>query len=247
MLVHHEEFIVRAYEVDAMGRASVPTICNYLQEAAGNHATELGVAVDQLFKINMTWVLSRLHVQFIRLPFWREKLHLETWPSGKKGRYATRDFLISDHNKKIIIRGTSSWMILDLKTLRPISMPDFMKDIESPDRERAIDDQFPKLNTPDSPDIEKSFDVRLNDLDINQHVNNVKYIEWTLESIPINDWRNNQLTELEISYRAETKYGERIVVKTEQNGTINHHHVISEKDQRSLAVLVTKWKDRKEK
>jgi medium-chain acyl-[acyl-carrier-protein] hydrolase len=143
LLIHHEDFIVRAYEVDAKGKASVSTICNYLQEAAGNHAEKLGVAIDHLFKLNMTWVLSRLHVHFLRFPFWREKIHLETWPSGKKGRFATRDFLIYDHNNNVIVRGTSSWMILDLKALRPILMPDFMKDIESPDRERAIDDQFP--------------------------------------------------------------------------------------------------------
>ncbi len=243
MLIHHEDFKVRAYEVDAKGKASVPTICNYLQEAAGNHATKLGVAVDKLFKLNMTWVLSRLHVQFVRFPYWRENIHLETWPSGKKGKYATRDFLIIDQNKNVIVKGISSWMILDLKSLRPISMPDFMKDIESPDRERAIDDQFPKLTAPDNPDIEKQFDVRLNDLDINQHVNNVKYIEWTLESIPIAEWKKKHLAEIEISYRAETKYGESVLVKTQHNSDTYLHHVVSERDQRSLALLVTRWQD----
>ncbi len=242
LLIHHEDFLVRAYEVDAKGKASVPTICNYLQEAAGNHATKLGVAVDHLFKLNMTWVLSRLHVQFSRFPYWREKIHLETWPSGKKGKYATRDFLIFDQNKNIIVRGTSSWMILDLKTLKPLSMPDFMKDIESPDRIRAIEDQFLKLSVPDNPDIEKKYDVRLNDLDINQHVNNVKYIEWALESIPITDWRKNQLTDLEISYRAETKYGERVIVKTQKNEDKYLHHIVADEDKRSLAVLKTNWK-----
>jgi len=243
LLIHYEAFIVRAYEVDAKGKASVPTICNYLQEAAGNHATKLGVAVDQLFKLNMTWVLSRLHVQILRFPFWREMIHLETWPSGKKGKFATRDFLIYDHKKNVIVRGTSSWMILDLKALRPISMPDFMEDIESPDRERAIDDQFPKLIVPNNPEIEKKIDVRLNDLDINQHVNNVKYIEWTLESIPIDEWKKKHLVDLEISYRAETKYGESVLVNTQQNGDTYSHHVISEKDHRSLALLVTRWQD----
>ena len=60
------------------------------------------MAVDQLFKLNMTWVLSRLHVQILRFPFWRERIHLETWPSGKKGKFATRDFLIYDHKKNVV-------------------------------------------------------------------------------------------------------------------------------------------------
>jgi len=245
LLVHHEDFVVRSYEVDFNGRVSAPSICNYLQEVAGNHATKLGVAVDKLFKMNMTWVLSRLHVQFIRYPFWREKIHIETWPSGKKGKYATRDFLIYDQNKDILVRGTSSWMVLDLKTLRPISLPDFMEDIDSPDRDRAINDQFKKLSVPENPEIEKQFNVRLNDLDINQHVNNVKYIEWTLASVPLEEWKRKELAALEISYRAETKYGERVSVHTQQNGKQNLHQVLAKKDQRSLAVLTTDWKDKK--
>jgi acyl-ACP thioesterase len=245
LMIHKEEFRVRAYEMDASGRASVSTICNYLQEVAGNHATALGVAVDELFKKNMTWVLSRLHVQIERFPFWREIIQIETWPSGRHGKFATRDFLIYDQKHRPIVRGTSSWMILDLKSQHPITMPDFMTKIAIPERERAIKDQFPKLPLPGKTPIEKQFDVRLGDLDINQHVNNVKYIEWTLESIPLAEWRNKQLTSLEISFRAETKYGESIVVQSEQIADTFLHQVVSGKDQRSLAVLRTVWGERK--
>lgn len=240
-MIHKENFTIRAYEIDAKGKASVTSICNYLQEAAGNHATILGVAVDHLFKMHLTWVLSRLHIQVSRFPIWRENVRLETWPSGKKGKYATRDFLIFDQSDNIIVRGTSSWMMIDLKMLKPITMPEFMNEIKSPARPRAIDDSFQKLPPPQNPEIETMFDVRLNDLDINQHVNNVKYIEWALESIPIRDWQESHLTELEISYRSETKYGERVVVKSERNQNIYLHGIISEKDQRNLALLRTKW------
>ena len=240
-MIHSENFTVRAYEMDASGKASVITICNYLQEIAGNHATELGVAVDQLFKKNMTWVLSRLHVQIDRFPFWREKIRLDTWPSGRYGKFATREFLIFDQKDQLIVRGTSSWMILDLKNLRPITMPDFMLKIPIPDRERAINDKFNKLPLPVKPRFEKQFSVRLSDLDINQHVNNTRYIEWALESIPLEIWQENQLSGLEIIFRAETKYGERVVVQTEQANHTFYHQILSDKDNRSLAVLRSIW------
>jgi len=239
VMIHTEYFTVRAYEMDASGKASAITICNYLQEVAGNHATELGVAVDALFKKNMTWVLSRLHVQINRYPFWREKIRLDTWPSGRYGKYATRDFLIYDQREELIVRGTSSWMILDLKSLRPITMPDFMLQIPIPDRERAINDDFGKLPLPVHPQHEKFFNVRLSDLDLNQHVNNARYIEWALESVPLEIWRGYQLQSIEISFRAETKYGERVMVQTEQADGTFFHQIVSEKDKRNLAVLRT--------
>jgi acyl-ACP thioesterase len=242
LMIHKEEFIVRSYEVDSQGMASAPSICNYLQEVAGNHATELGVAVDHLFKKNMTWVLSRLHVHVSRYPAWRENIKIETWPSGRQGKFATRDFLIYDEKGKILVRATSSWMVIDLKTLRPITMPDFMDDIHLPNRPRAIDDEFPKLPLPTSREGERQFDVRLSDLDINQHVNNVKYIEWALESVPLEMWSKKMMVGLEISFRTETKYGERILIQAEQQDDTYLHRVVAAHDQRDLAVLRTRWK-----
>ena len=243
-MIHQEKFTVRSYEMDVQGVASVPAICNYLQEVAGNHATELGVAVDHLFKKNMTWVLSRLHIQVFRFPFWREEIKIETWPSGRQRKFATRDFLIFDQKHNILVKATSSWMIIDLKTQKPIVMPEFMDEIRLPDRQRAIDDSFPKMTLPKNPNLERQFDVRLGDLDINQHVNNVKYIEWALESVPLDIWKAKILASLEISFRAETKHGERIIIQTEQNEDIFLHRVISEDDQRDLAVLKSTWRDK---
>jgi len=243
-MIHQEKFTVRSYEMDVQGVASVPAICNYLQEVAGNHATELGVAVDHLFRKNMTWVLSRLHIKVFRFPFWREEIKIETWPSGRQSKFATRDFLIFDQKHNILVKATSSWMIIDLKTQKPIVMPAFMDEIRLPDRKRAIEDSFPKMKAPNNSNLERKFDVRLSDLDINQHVNNVKYIEWALESVPIDVWKDKILSELEISFRAETKYGDKIVIQTEQKDDIFSHHVISEDDQRDLALLKSTWRNK---
>ena len=243
-MIHQEKFTVRSYEMDVQGVASVPAICNYLQEVAGNHATELGVAVDHLFRKNMTWVLSRLHVKVFRFPFWREEIKIETWPSGRQNKFAIRDFLIFDQKHNILVKASSSWMIINLNTQKPIAMPEFMDAIRLPDRKRAIDDSFPKMSIPKNPNLERSFDVRLSDLDINQHVNNVKYIEWALESVPLDVWKEKILSELEISFRAETMYGEKITIKTEREDDIFSHHVISEDDQRDLALLKSTWRNK---
>ena len=52
-----EAFPVRAYEADVNGTLSIAHLCNYLQEAAGNHARSLGVSVEQLQELDLTWML----------------------------------------------------------------------------------------------------------------------------------------------------------------------------------------------
>jgi acyl-ACP thioesterase len=135
-------------------------------------------------------------------------------------------------------------MIVDLKTQKPIVMPEFMDEIRLPDRQRAIDDNFPKMKLPKNPNSELKFDVRLSDLDINQHVNNVKYIEWALEAVPLDTWRAKVLSELEVSFRSETKYGECIIIQSEMEEDVFIHNVTSEIDQRSLALIQTTWRDK---
>ncbi|MGD9899935.1 MAG: acyl-[acyl-carrier-protein] thioesterase [Calditrichaceae bacterium] len=240
--IWHESFKVRAYEVDPTGRATIQSICNYFQETAGNHASDLGVSVDALIKKGLTWVLSRLHVQVTKYPFWRQELRLETWPSGLDHLYAIRDFKLFNEAGQLISIGTSSWMLLDIDARKPIRMPDFMKEIRKNSGGRALPDEFHKLPQMERTDHETLFNVRLSDLDMNQHVNNVNYIEWGLESVPTEFRDEHHLAGMEVSFRAESVYGDRVISRSEirdENTLI--HRLIREGDERELAQMRTKW------
>jgi acyl-ACP thioesterase len=239
-----EKFKIRSYEVDAHGKASIQSICNYLQEAAGNHAFKLGVSVDLLFKKKLTWVLSRMRVIMDAYPMWRRSLKIETWPSGLENLYAIRDFELYDHDGQKIGKATNSYMLLNLETKKPVSMPDFIREIRFP-KSRAIDDKFEKLPKPEKKDLEKQFKVRLSDLDINQHVNNVNFIEWAVETIPQEVWKNYMLKDLEINFRAEGKYGDRVISCSQKiedtNKIVFLHDLSREKDQKQVALARTVW------
>jgi len=56
----------------------------------------------------------------------------------------------------------------------------------------------------------------LSDLDINQHVNNVNYIEWAIEAIPIKVIQRYQLSQFEISFRSESKYGDSVISNAQE-------------------------------
>lgn len=243
--IKNEVFQIRAYEIDSRGKASVQSLCNYFNEIAGNHAQALGVSIETLFAKKKTWILSRLHVNIKRYPIWREEIRIETWPSGVSGMYALRDFLIFDGQEQIIGKATTSWMMLDLIKRKPIVMPDFIKSIEIPKKERAINDKFDRLAKLKKIDDEKHFYVRLSDLDLNQHVNSVNYIEWAVETIPLKIWQKQCVSELEISFRAETNYGDRIISQTQhiekKQKNIFLHKLLRESDQREVAILKTSW------
>lgn len=240
-----ETFRVRSYEINPRGEVSIRTLCSYLQEAAANHAQALGVSVERLEPEGKAWVLTRLHIKIDDYPEWQEQITVETWPSGQDGLYATREFLLRDDKDKVFAWASSAWLILDMESKRPIRIPDYVKNIALPDRERSIDDMFVKLQPPAHPRHERHFNVRYCDLDINQHVNNVCYAEWILESVPEKILRHYRLTELQLQFRAETTYGETIRADTQQMQqgaeAIFDHALVSEESDITVALARTCW------
>ena len=55
-------FTVRSYEAGIENHVTLPTLCNYMQEAAGISAANLGWGIRALQDEGLTWMLSRLRV-----------------------------------------------------------------------------------------------------------------------------------------------------------------------------------------
>ncbi len=241
-----EIFKIRAYEVGPNGRVTIQSIFNYMQEAAGNHSYELGVSVDKLFKKNLTWVLSRVHLRVTYYPFWKQHITIETWPSDKGSFYAIRDFRILNENGIEIGQATSSWMMLDIIKRKPVLIPEYIEEMKNKERGRALDDRFEKLPKLERIDSAKLFNVRLSDLDLNQHVNSVNYIEWALESVPADILKGFILTDVEVTYRAESNYNDRIQsqcqVEIGEKDCKIIHRLQRESNEKELARLVSTWK-----
>lgn len=245
-----EEFEIRSYLTDFRGNASIQTLCRFFQETAGNHARNMGFALDQLQAEGKTWVLSRFHIQVQRYPRWREHVRIETWPSGSIGFYAVRDFYLYNQQNQRLASASSIWLILDLNRKTPLRIPQALVDMNVTDRDRAIADRFDTLWRPEQGSaltrmFEKSFVARKSDVDLNRHVNNVSYVEWAVETVPDDVWRTHLLTEIEVSFRAETLYGDAILSQSDQvkeaRQQVFRHRIVRESDQTEMFLARTRW------
>ena len=54
-----------------------------------------------------------------------------------------------------------------------------------------------------------NFKVRYTDIDSNNHVNNTKYIDWAIETLPEDIVNNYVLDEVKVTFEKECKYGRR--------------------------------------
>ena len=244
-LIYRKEYTVHTYETDARGLARPVALLNFLQDSAGDHAGRLGLSVVDLFKRNLTWVLSRYHVLIHRYPALGERLEVMTWPSGKHGYFAIRDFEVSDGDGGPVLSGTSSWMVIGIEKKQPVKVDDVVGPGYAVEK-RALDDPFTSLPVLSARESGMRFRVETGHLDWNRHVNNAVYVQWALEAVPPDFLMNRRPMEVEVSYRAEALYGDEVLsaaqrVPEEDAGPAFLHQILNVATGAELARLRTRW------
>jgi medium-chain acyl-[acyl-carrier-protein] hydrolase len=198
-----EKFRVRSYECSPDGKLSIVSLANYLQEIAGNHARELGLALGQIGRL--TWVLHRLRIDTLSRPDWGSDAEIKTWPSGHDGLSANREFFVYDGSGELCARATSQWLLLDLDRRRPVRLPAEVTELRPPDLELPLG-KAQRLVEPPKNELFR-VTVRTSDLDMNGHVNNARYVAWMMDAA------NPDATSIDVQFKSEALLGDVVLVR----------------------------------
>lgn len=215
-LVYRQKFSIRSYEVGADMSGSIETMMNHLQETALNHVCVAGMNGDgfgsthEMTRLNLIWVVTRMQVHVERYPSWGDVVEIDTWVAGSGKNSLRRDWLVRDYKTGYILaQATSTWVMMNRNTRKLSKFPEAVKNEISPYYlERTVIDQshhekLEKLGDDTAQYIHSNLTPRWTDLDVNRHVNNVKYIGWILESVPVSILENQQLAKMTLEYRRE--------------------------------------------
>jgi len=180
-----DSYPVHSYEVDSKSRAKIVSIINYFQESAWRNAESLGIGFHDLATKNLFWVLSRLYVEIYEYPLWGQNISLETWAKGIDNMFALRDFrLKSNDSEKLLGAGTSAWLIIDGKTQRLQRIEQTFSHIKC-NTQNAIEHKFTKITLAPTMTSQARTIAGYSDLDVNNHVNNVSYLNWAVNYFPV--------------------------------------------------------------
>lgn len=216
MLTYKEDFILKTDQTDTKQALRFFSFMCIAQEMANVHASELKFGYEELMAHNLVWVLSRVHIKFINPPKWRDKITVETWHKGKVGLFWNRDFALYGPTGSLDVAATTAWVIMNTNTRRIERKTPFDEDagvITNSFKKDAIDTPCDKISLPDEPlSFVREKKVVYSDIDMNGHANNAKYIEWVIDSLPIEFMRNEEITDLKINYISEAQLGETLKI-----------------------------------
>ena len=193
-------------------------LCNILQLTAGVHAELGGISFSDMQVHQQAWVLSRMRVEIKRLPKWRDVITVKTWINALENSRSIRCLELYIGDEKIVGCETF-WAVFNTRIRRPENLALAHQHFEKYPNDKATEIQFSKIDT----NIDKTFvtkkSILLSDLDIVNHANSVKYLEWCLDYVELKSLLNQKLESFEMNYLKEVSLGETISI--EKKTTVN--------------------------
>jgi medium-chain acyl-[acyl-carrier-protein] hydrolase len=248
LLKFEKEYRVHVYETGPDGKLNLYSLFNYMQDIASDHAIKLGFGRDDLMRDNRFWVLSRMYTVISEWPLWEDSIVVKTWPNGTDKLFALRNYEVKYPDGRCIASGTSSWLILD-RTTKKVQRPDSILSQYNPN---LHSDNSPvryasKLETA-AEDGRRSpgFRIKVSDLDVNLHTNNVRYLKWVSDTYDLDFVMKNVPQSAEINYLAESLFDEDIFIRTsakKENGSFYDHSIFRSNDNKELCRIRIEWKE----
>ncbi|MEA1966784.1 MAG: thioesterase [Thermodesulfobacteriota bacterium] len=230
----------------SMGQLKIVNILNLLQDTAAEHASLLKISGFDLAKKNLAWVISKYRIKILSNPPWLEKLLIKTWRFPWKNLYELRHFQITGKNGAEIINATAAWVMVKKSNGLPVRLSRYLEKEMYTNNSTDITDPFHDLKKIEKIDFQLPFKIRMQDLDLNRHVNNAIYVGWAVETVP-EDILNNFIPEkIDVLFQKESFYGDKITSKTEitekNHNPLTLHSIISNNSKRELAFINILWK-----
>lgn len=235
--------------MNKFGEASATTMLTLLEETAGDHCYSIDYGLYDLAKQNIGWVLLSGYMTMERYPSYKEKITIRTWMSEFSMIKGIRENLIYDEKMNIIGRSKGLWVFFDIEKRRPVQIYEAIKEGWKTCSEPCVIQNVTQKIIPIlSNENDHIFSINKFDIDAYKHVNNIKYLQWLIESISDDIFDHYYLHSIDGRFIAEAQYGDIIISSTEKDTLENCfiHTIRTQKDQKVCATAKTFWKKRAE-
>lgn len=211
--IYKKTFHVDFRDVDFHKKLKLSSLFSYFQDTANLASEELDLGIHFLLeKYGVTWVLMRIRTDIIRHPVLNEEITIETWPITPTKVEFGRDFLVRDKHGEVIVKGVSSWILMDINSRR-IRRTDSIKHDYVATDERAIVCELGKIRSFGHLETAYRKTIGYSDIDLNGHLTNSKYVDYIMDCFSIEEHQKNDIRSLEVNYLNEALPGETLILK----------------------------------
>lgn len=239
-MIFEKEYTVENRDIGNNYKATNKALLKYLENIACKHSDKVGYGINDIEKTKAVWILLEWEFKVIERPKYGQTIKVKTWSRKIEKCHAYRDFEIYNENGKILAVATSKWVLVDYETRKIRRIPEkLMEEYASEPEKKVFNEEIEKSQEPEKEEKSMKLEIRKTDIDINNHVNNLKYLDFAYEILP-EEVYNQDLKNIKITYKHQTMPGETINIsytKQEEKNII----VIKTQDKSNLHAIVEIW------
>ena len=211
----------KLYEVtddraDRFCRLKPSAILAMLQDGAGCQCRSWGLDWESLAAKNLFWAVTRNRVVIHRLPLVGETVRMHTWPVTPTRTAYPRAMEGYDAQGNLLFQVMSLWVLMDIEK-RSLVLPG-RSGLVVPGITRGTELPVPGsiLPTPAQQTMERR--VVYSELDRNGHMNNSRYLDWTMDLLPAEYHEAHPLAEFSVAYLSEAREGQTVLLGVSLEG-----------------------------
>lgn len=214
-------------------------MCNILQLTAAAHSEVGGISFSDMQEFDQAWVLSRMRIEITALPKWKDIVTVKTWINSLENSRSVRALEIYVNGEKIAGSETF-WVVFNTKQRRPEALALPYDHFEIYPEKLATEKTFSKINLNDEKEMVFERSIVLSDLDIVNHVNNVKYLEWCLDLVDADAILEQKIESFEMNFLKELSLKDKVIIHESVGETATIFN-ITKGDKTSFALQLN-WK-----
>ena len=239
--IYEKEFELHLRDMDKNNKMRYSSYLNLLQEIGGLHATELGHGLSEEIRTGKAWIVIAWKLEIFKRPSWNEKIKVRTWIGKIDKIYHYRDYEILDSKNEVVAKAVAQWVMLDTVNKRIVKTEESYA-LEFPivnreDYDNSVKKISSKVNIDNLTQIYE-YMVEKRDVDKNNHMNNIIYLDLALEGL--DDCIIDNISNIEIHYKTECKYNDKIVFANEVVDCENKIYILDENKEKLHALVILK-------
>ncbi|UVD79638.1 thioesterase [Myroides albus] len=203
--IYTRSFIVDFFDCSPDGVIKLSALSRLIQYVASEHSIVGGISFWDLQQVSQAWVVNKFRIEIEgELPHWQDEITITTWIEKLDGFRSVRNFEVHQ-NGQLLANASSLWVIMNTEKRRPelMKLPHehFIKYADKKsvkeDFQRMPKNIFSKLS---------SDKVKYSDLDMVNHVTNIKYIEWIMDTAYAHNIDLKGVKTLDMLFKKEMTY-----------------------------------------
>lgn len=239
MAVLEQNYRVGISQVGVSGLIKNIGMLGILEDIACRHSDLAGFGIKDIPTKHFSWVLLNWKVKILKRVSYGTNLKVRTWAKVYNKFQTTRDFEVYDENGDVVCIATSKWVLIDIEKSTMTRITDEILSEYSPESKNVFENsEIDKLVEPSSFSSEFTYKTQRRDIDVNNHMHNLNYLDVAYEALPEDIYNSEESNNIEIMYKKGIKSTDTVKCLYSYENDAHYVTIKSDADEKVIHAIV---------